>query len=156
MRYDAVMLDIGGENQVFVDDLIVESIENVCRTWHQPVRAGEDPIIISDQAWEKITYFTFNSSQVIRDPKDGLFKCVYQSMELSSQSGESPLGTIVSRLFNSHSGERRRRIGRDFLRVLSVSSWQRNDGISSQCGTLASPARTIWSRPSQNHAGSCL
>ena len=76
MHYDAAMLDIGREKQIFVDDLIIESIENVCRTWHQPVRATEDPIIVSDQAWEKITYFTFNSSQVIRDLRDGLFKCI--------------------------------------------------------------------------------
>lgn len=103
MRYDAAMLDIGREKQIFIDDLIIESIENICRTWHQPVRATEDPIIFSDQAWEKITYFTFNSSQVIRDPKDGLFKCVYQSMDLSSQSGESPLGTIVSHLLYAES-----------------------------------------------------
>ena len=51
MHYDAAMLDIGREKQIFVDDLIIESIENVSRTWHQPVRATEDPIIFSDQAW---------------------------------------------------------------------------------------------------------
>jgi hypothetical protein len=75
--YDATMLDIYREKQVFVDDLIIESVEHIRRTWHQPIRAPENPVIFKDKPWEHITYFTFNGSRVIRDPKDGLFKCVY-------------------------------------------------------------------------------
>ena len=86
MKYDATMLDIGSDKQIFVDDLIIESAENVCRSWHQPVRASDSPVIKEDKPWEHIVYFTFNGSQVIRDPKDGLFKCIYQIWE----SGDFP------------------------------------------------------------------
>src|SRR5687767_3767865 len=67
LKYDATMLDIGSDKQVFVDDLVIESVENVCRTWHQPVRASNSPVITEDKPWEHIVYFTFNGSQVIRD-----------------------------------------------------------------------------------------
>ena len=77
MIYEPTMLDIGHSKQVFVDDLVIESVENVCRTWHQPTRV-ENPVIVRDRPWEQITYFTFNGSRVVRDPKDGIFKCVYQ------------------------------------------------------------------------------
>ena len=83
--YDATMLSISGEKQVFVDDLIIESVEHIRRTWHQPVRAPENPIIFKDKPWEHITYFTFNGSQVLRDPKDGLFKCVYTHWAKAAQ-----------------------------------------------------------------------
>ncbi|MDP6107017.1 MAG: hypothetical protein QGI33_01085 [Candidatus Brocadiia bacterium] len=77
MDYDAAMLNIGHEKQVFVDDLVVEVAENVCRTWHPPVRAGEEPVLRKDQPWEHIPYFSCNIWQVIHDPKDGLFNCWY-------------------------------------------------------------------------------
>ena len=77
MNYEPTMLDIGQSKQIFVDDLVIESVENVCRTWHQPTRV-ENPVIIRDRPWEQITYFTFNGSRVVRDPEDGIFKCVYQ------------------------------------------------------------------------------
>jgi hypothetical protein len=76
MNLDATMLNIGREKQIFVDDLIIESVENVCRTWHQPVK-GEAPVLQKDQAWEHIPYFSCNTFQVVRDPKNGLFRMVY-------------------------------------------------------------------------------
>jgi len=103
MKYDATMLDIGNDKQVFVDDLLIESVENICRTWHQPVRAGDSPVIIKDKPWEHIAYFTFNGSRVIRDPKDGLFKCVYQTWEHSPRAGDSPLGTNAHHLLYAES-----------------------------------------------------
>ena len=90
MNYDPTMLDIGHTKQIFVDDLVVESVENVCRTWHQPARHSETPVITKDRAWEQITYFTFNGSQVIRDPSDGLFKCTYQIWNPGTQPGVPP------------------------------------------------------------------
>lgn len=103
MHYDATMLDIGREKQVFVDDLIIESAEHVCRTWHEPVRAMDGPVIIKDKPWEHIAYFTFNGSQVTHDPQDGLFKCLYQTWEHSSRPGDSPLGTNAHNLLYAES-----------------------------------------------------
>jgi len=103
MKYDATMLDIGSDKQVFVDDLVIESVENICRTWHQPVQASDSPVIIKDKPWEHIAYFTFNGSRVIRDPKDGLFKCIYQTWEHSPRVGDSPLGTNAHHLLYAES-----------------------------------------------------
>lgn len=109
MHYDATMLDIGREKQVFVDDLIIESAEHVCRTWHEPVRATDAPVIVSDKPWEHITYFTLNGWQVIRDSSDGLFKCVYQTLEHTPpnagnpQESNSPLGRIVLQILYAES-----------------------------------------------------
>ena len=86
MLYEPTMLDIGHSKQIFVDDLVIESVENVCRTWHQPTRAG-NPVIVRDRPWEQITYLTFNGSRVVRDPRDGIFKCVYQIWN----RGDTPL-----------------------------------------------------------------
>ncbi len=90
MNYDPTLLDIGRTKQLFVNDLVIESVENVCRTWHEPVRCREMPVIVRDREWERITYFTFNGSRVIRDPNDGLFKCVYQVWNPPDQPGGPP------------------------------------------------------------------
>lgn len=77
MMYDPSQLNIGSEKQLFFDDLVVESAENVCRTWHHPERIEQNPLIRKNQPWEHIPYFTCNTWQVIRDPLDDLFKCWY-------------------------------------------------------------------------------
>ena len=82
MLYDSTMLDIGSDKQVFVDDLLLESVENMSREWHQPVRVEaclEKPLLTRDQPWEPALELGCNGWQIIRDPKDGLFKCWYCS-----------------------------------------------------------------------------
>ena len=104
MIYDATMLNIGREKQLFIDDLVVESVENVCRTWHEPVKRPEGPVITKDQPWEAMVYFTFNGSQVIRDPKDGLFKCIYIDWKLTPPGpGDSAMGKSAFNLFYADS-----------------------------------------------------
>ena len=53
MIYEPTMLDIWQSKQVFVDDLVIESVENVCRTWHQPTRV-ETPVIVRDRPWNRL------------------------------------------------------------------------------------------------------
>jgi len=77
MIFDATMLNIGREKQLLVDDLLIESAENVCRIWHEPARVAENPLLFKDQPWEHVTDFEVNTWQVLRDPKDRLFKCIY-------------------------------------------------------------------------------
>lgn len=77
MLYDATMLNIGRNKQLFLDDLIVESVENVCRTWHHPVPVPQNPLLVTDQPWERMVDFECNTWQLLRDPKDNLFKCWY-------------------------------------------------------------------------------
>jgi len=74
--YDSTMLDIGEGTQYFFDDLVIESVENVCRVWHTPVKHPA-PLIQKDRPWESIPYFSCNTHQVQRDPHEGIFKCWY-------------------------------------------------------------------------------
>ena len=77
MKFDPTMLNIGREKQIFIDDLVIESVENISRTWHQPVKTEENPLLVKDKPWEHMTYFSCNTWHVVRDPKDNLFKCWY-------------------------------------------------------------------------------
>ena len=38
MRFDAATLDVGGQKQFFVDDMIIETVCELTRTLHQPVK----------------------------------------------------------------------------------------------------------------------
>ena len=53
MHYDPSMLNVGREKQLLIDDLVIESAQNVCRTWHQPERTSDTPLIQTDQPWEE-------------------------------------------------------------------------------------------------------
>ncbi len=75
---DSTMLHIGTAKQFFFDDVMVESAQNLTRKVHRPVRDRREPVIRKDRPWEHVTYFTFSSWRVLRDPQDNLFKCWYE------------------------------------------------------------------------------
>lgn len=91
MRYDATMLRIDDERQIFLDDLMIESAENICRTWHSPDKGdGMNPLIKKDMPWEHQLETTCNGFQIIRDPMDGKFKCWYMhSKNKDSKPGDA-------------------------------------------------------------------
>ena len=97
MKYDPSMLNIGRTKQLLVDDLVIECAENICRTWHRPVKVTEAPLIKRDRPWENIPVFHCNTWQVIRDPQDNLFKCWYGDLKLPDllKSGELVFGQSV-------------------------------------------------------------
>ena len=93
---DSTLLNIATEKQLFVDDLLVESVEDICRTWHDPQKVSQNPLVVKDQPWEHIPYFSCNTYQVIRDPADGLFKCWYTDWEKPEiRAGERSMGASV-------------------------------------------------------------
>ena len=67
-------------SQMFLDNLLIYSFQNVARRWHQPGRVGDGPVIQKDRPWEHITYFTYSNYCVLRDERDGLFKCWYEDL----------------------------------------------------------------------------
>jgi len=77
MNFDPTMLRIDNEKQLFLDDLLIESAENICRTWHRPVKEDRNPLIKKDMPWEHEFESTCNGFQILRDTKEGLFKCWY-------------------------------------------------------------------------------
>ena len=104
--YDSTMLNIGEEKQYFFDDLVIESVENVCRIWHKPQRTPESPLITKDQPWEHIPYFSCNTWQLIYDPAEGLFKCWYADWDKPEiRADETAMGQSVFRTLYAESAD---------------------------------------------------
>lgn len=68
--------------QTFLDNVMIHSFRNVTRRWYRPEYRSDTPVIQKDRPWEHITYFTYSNYCVLRDPKDGLFKCWYEDLHV--------------------------------------------------------------------------
>jgi len=78
--YDATILQIGRNPQVFVDNALIEQTDGVTRRWHKPQRVTPEPVLRADRPWEHTPYFTYSNFNVLRDPTDGLIKCWYEDL----------------------------------------------------------------------------
>jgi len=68
--------NIRDSKQLFFDDYIVESMENVKRVINQPVKYAGNPVLKPDEPWEKgLAYATGN---IIHDEDEGIYKMWYQ------------------------------------------------------------------------------
>lgn len=104
MAFDPSMLNIGTETQLFVDDLVIESVQNVCRTWHAPERVGDRPLIAKDRPWEHIVYTNCSDYKVIYDPDEALFKCWYADLDWPEvKPGEPAVGKSVYNMLYAQS-----------------------------------------------------
>ena len=74
---DATLLSLGLRKQLFFDDLLIESVQDITREFHQPKKAQENPLIVKDKPWEHVVQFRSSGYTVLRDPKDKLFKAWY-------------------------------------------------------------------------------
>lgn len=75
---DSAMLHIGSTKQYFVDNLMVESVQNIARKIHRPERNAGGPVLVKDKPWENVPYFTVSSWRVVFDHFEGIFKCWYE------------------------------------------------------------------------------
>ena len=58
MTIDSTHLLAREEVQTFVDNVIIESVQNATRRWYTPQKREGGSLIHKDRPWEKITYFT--------------------------------------------------------------------------------------------------
>jgi hypothetical protein len=84
LAQESTDLLIGSTRQFFFDPVIVESIQNLTREIHRPDKMDQ-PVLQKDKPWEHITYFTCNAWNVIRDPKDQIFKAWYEDWMFTDQ-----------------------------------------------------------------------
>ena len=63
-----------GQRQLFLDDYIVERIEGLTRTMHQPEKRG--PVLKAEEPWEGVYIGIFSPPMWI--PDEGVFKQVYE------------------------------------------------------------------------------
>ena len=100
LTFDSTNLYIKDRVQTFIDSVVIESVQDITRRWHQPERYGDQPVIKKDRPWEHITYFTYSNHAVLRDPADGLFKCWYEDLEqLPGRFGKSHVGHHSRQLY---------------------------------------------------------
>ena len=81
LAIDSTNLYIRDRVQTFIDNVIIESVQDITRRPHSPTRYGDEPLIKQDKPWEHLIYFTYPNYTVLRDPQDGLFKAWYEDME---------------------------------------------------------------------------
>ena len=99
MVLDPVMLRIDNKKQLFIDDLLIESAENICRTWHQPVKQSYNPVLEPDQEWEHVLELTIGGFQVKYDKKYNMFKCWYLD---SNPKGVVPGGNECTGVYETN------------------------------------------------------
>jgi hypothetical protein len=83
---DSVYLRIGSRRQFFFDDLLLEQTQNLTRRFHSPEPVMDQPVLQKDRPWEHVPYLSCNTWNVIRDPRDQLFKCWYEDWEIHDLS----------------------------------------------------------------------
>lgn len=77
---DSTHLYVEDQTQTFIDNLILESVTDVTRRWHAPERTSDGPVLAKTEDWEDLPYFGCANYTILRDSKDGLFKCWYEVM----------------------------------------------------------------------------
>jgi hypothetical protein len=81
MTLDPTQLYIQDLPQLFLDNLVIETVQDITRRWHRPKRRADAPVIAKDRPWEHSLYFTYSNFCVLYDPQDGLCKCWYEDLE---------------------------------------------------------------------------
>ena len=56
LKTDGINLALHGKVQTFIDNVIIESEQDITRLWHTPVRKQEKPLITEDKAWENLCF----------------------------------------------------------------------------------------------------
>src|SRR4029077_15122400 len=69
---DATLLNLGLKKQLFFDNLLVESVQDITREFHQPRKVDENPLIVKDKPWEHVLLVRTSSYRVLQDSKDKL------------------------------------------------------------------------------------
>lgn len=72
---DVTPIKIGRQKQLFVDDYVIERMDNLTRTLNQPEKYRGNPVLLPDQPWEGFRAHMYGS--VIYDREAGLFKMWY-------------------------------------------------------------------------------
>jgi hypothetical protein len=86
---DATLLNLGLKKQLFFDDLLIESVQDITREFHQPRKYEGNPLIVKDKPWEHVLLFLTSCYCVLQDPKDNLFKCWYNDEGFTNESRQS-------------------------------------------------------------------
>lgn len=96
---DSTHLIVNDLVQLFVDNLVLEQVQDVTKRWYQPDGQDEEQVIKKDRLWENLTYFTWANYTIFRDSKDGLFKCWYEDLNMVPGIYPAPLAHNSRQLY---------------------------------------------------------
>ena len=75
-------VNVGSTKQLFLDDYVVDEMQDVRRQLHRPVRYGANPIIDADQPWEQKGHgVNLSGGTVFFDEDEKIFKMWYRSTD---------------------------------------------------------------------------
>jgi len=82
---ETTIIEIGNQKQLFVDDHIIEQMDNLKRVMNQPKKYPGNPVLVPDRPWEGFRAHMYGS--VIYDRQAELFKMWYWAGTGSTMSG---------------------------------------------------------------------
>ena len=77
------IIDIGPERQLFLDDLLIDSLENAARFVHQPHKHAENPVFAAEKPWEGQRFLYCD---LVKD-RDGGYRLWYSIYPQLNRSG---------------------------------------------------------------------
>ena len=79
------LVQVRSTKQLFLDDQVVDRLENVTRTFHRPIRNEGNFVLRADRPWEVASNATYGfGGTVLYDEEDRIFKMWYRT------SGQNP------------------------------------------------------------------
>ena len=70
-------IELGGKRQLFVDNYVVEHLENLRKVLHQPQKHPQNPVLRPERPWEE----RIEWANVLRDEEERIFKAWYLTGE---------------------------------------------------------------------------
>ena len=80
LSQDSTHLYVADRVQPLIDNLVIESAQDITRRWYAPQRRQDAPVLKKDWPLEVIPMLSCSSYCVLRAPEDGRFKCWYEQM----------------------------------------------------------------------------
>jgi hypothetical protein len=81
----AEVADIGSQRQLFVDDVLVDTVTDLQTVFHPPVRRPE-PVLVADRPWEKPAFLGVLGNCVFYDEAETRFRMYYIIYQLIGHS----------------------------------------------------------------------
>ena len=95
---DSSLLRVGRQKQLFFDYVVIESVQDITRTLHRPVKVEQNPLIVKDQPWETVPYFSTNVWNVFYDAHEGIYKCLYTDWDFDQAAYAEGRESMESRM----------------------------------------------------------
>ncbi|MGH2530894.1 MAG: hypothetical protein ACRDJW_01185 [Thermomicrobiales bacterium] len=91
------MLNVGTTPQLFLDDLVIDRMEDCHRQLHRPTRYADNPVLAPDRPWElgpaRNGVYLFGGT-VLFDEEEQLFRMWYRSSEVAAAEANGPIGDV--------------------------------------------------------------